>query len=74
MLFPNNYGLTAGQAISCSADYGFTISGGCAVDSDGRTISVNNVASTDFLLILSIDGIVTPAYQNLWCMMVYSYD
>jgi len=74
LIFPSNYGLTASSTIACSANYGFELFGGCSVDSDGKTISVTNIKSVDFLLILQIDNIKTPSYVNLWSVLIYSYD
>ena len=74
MILDADYGLPAGQTVSCTGDYGFAQFGPCRVDSDGRTVLVEGLESRDFLLIVSLSGVPTPGYVNRWAVFVSSYQ
>lgn len=74
MLLDADYGLPAGQAVSCTGDYGFAQFGTCRVDADGRTVLVEGLESQDFLLIVTLSGLPTPGYVSLWAVFVQSWQ
>ena len=71
---PNAFALTPGANLPCTAIYGFGNSATCTVSSDGQFVELTTAfATTDFLLIFSIQGITNPSYVATWSIPAYSY-
>jgi hypothetical protein len=74
MTFDPAFGLTPGATLPCTATYGFSGTAVCTVDTTGNVIEMTGAfISTDYLLILTIQGIVNPPYEKNFSIFVASY-
>ena len=73
--FDQTYGLVPGSIPTCSANYGLQGAVQCVVDADGKTIIMTGgFPSTDFLIIVSINGLKNPSHVRYWYTFVASYQ
>lgn len=64
-----------GESYVCASDYGFARSGTCVVDGFGRINLTGAFATTDFLLIFTLQGVTNPSVAgSLLAIQIYSYD